>query len=139
VRQVNLPPGCRSLKLEDGTRYVAPREGGRVTVTDDHARAIDRMPGNGTAGLVTGMAGFALGTKKGRWCAPCHRVWNAWSELCPRCGLPTEPEQERPVPADGDQIEMDEAAGEAWEAMSARPARDLPGLRRLMERPSPFA
>ena len=27
---------------------------------------------------------------------------------------------------------------EAWEAINSRPARDLPGLRRLMERPSPF-
>ncbi|HUY45138.1 MAG TPA: hypothetical protein VMV92_05375 [Streptosporangiaceae bacterium] len=35
-------------------------------------------------------------------------------------------------------FEMDAAAAEAWEAMSGRPARDLPGLRALMERPSPF-
>lgn len=26
----------------------------------------------------------------------------------------------------------------AWDALNARPARDLPGLRRLMDRPSPF-
>ena len=30
-----------------------------------------------------------------------------------------------------------EAAG-AWEAINERPARDLPGLRELMRRPSPF-
>jgi len=30
-----------------------------------------------------------------------------------------------------------EAAG-AWEAINERPARDLPGLRELMQRPSPF-
>ena len=40
--------------------------------------------------------------------------------------------------ADRDRFELDEVAAEAWEAMNARPARDLPGLRRLMERPSPF-
>jgi uncharacterized protein (DUF1778 family) len=43
------------------------------------------------------------------------------------------------VLADRDRFELDLATIEAWEAMNARPARDLPGLRRLMERPSPFA
>jgi uncharacterized protein (DUF1778 family) len=42
------------------------------------------------------------------------------------------------VLADRDQFELDAVAVEAWEALNARPARDLPGLRRLMERPSPF-
>jgi uncharacterized protein (DUF1778 family) len=42
------------------------------------------------------------------------------------------------VLADRDRFELDAVAAEAWEAMNARPARDLPGLRRLMERPSPF-
>ena len=45
----------------------------------------------------------------------------------------------RHVLADRDLFELDPAAVGAWEAMNARPARDLPGLRRLMERPSPFA
>lgn len=42
------------------------------------------------------------------------------------------------VLADRDRFELDAVAAEAWAAMNARPARDLPGLRRLMERPSPF-
>jgi len=41
--------------------------------------------------------------------------------------------------ADRDRFDLDEMAAEAWDAMNARPASDLPGLRRLMERPSPFA
>ena len=41
--------------------------------------------------------------------------------------------------ADRDRFELDAVAVEAWETLNARPARDLPGLRRLMERPSPFA
>jgi len=41
--------------------------------------------------------------------------------------------------ADRDRFELDATAAEAWEAMNSRPARELPGLRRLMERPSPFA
>lgn len=43
------------------------------------------------------------------------------------------------VLADRDRFELDPVAVEAWEDMNARKARDLPGLRRLMERPSPFA
>jgi uncharacterized protein (DUF1778 family) len=43
------------------------------------------------------------------------------------------------VLADRDRFELDAVAAEAWEAMNARAARDLPGLRRLMERPSSFA
>ena len=43
------------------------------------------------------------------------------------------------VLADRDRFELDPVAEEAWEAMNAREARDLPGLRRLMERRSPFA
>ena len=93
---VNLPPGCRALKMEDGTRYVAGRTGGRVEVADGHAAAIDRLSGNGDAGLV-GRAGFhefASGRKAGRWCTNCQpaRLWQPWSALCPRCGAPTESE-----------------------------------------------
>ena len=47
-------------------------------------------------------------------------------------------EAARRVLADRDRFELDPVAVEAWEALNARPARDLPGLRRLMERPSPF-
>ena len=42
------------------------------------------------------------------------------------------------VLADRDRFELDAVAAEAWAAMNDRPARDLPGLRRLMERPSLF-
>ncbi len=45
----------------------------------------------------------------------------------------------RRVLADRDRFELDEAAVSAWDAVNARRARDLPGLRLLMERPSPFA
>jgi uncharacterized protein (DUF1778 family) len=43
------------------------------------------------------------------------------------------------VLADRDRFELNAITAEAWEAMNASPAQDLPGLRRLMERPSPFA
>ena len=48
-------------------------------------------------------------------------------------------EAARRVLADRDQFDMDGKAVEAWDSINARPARDLPGLRRLMDRPSPFA
>jgi uncharacterized protein (DUF1778 family) len=48
-------------------------------------------------------------------------------------------EAARRVLADRDRFALDEDALMAWEAINARRGRDLPGLRRLMERPSPFA
>lgn len=45
----------------------------------------------------------------------------------------------RRVLADRDRFELDADAVATWDAINARRARDLPGLRRLMERPSPFA
>jgi uncharacterized protein (DUF1778 family) len=44
----------------------------------------------------------------------------------------------RRVLADRDRFELDERAMAAWEKINSRPARDLPGLRRLMKRRSPF-
>lgn len=42
------------------------------------------------------------------------------------------------VLADRDRFELTAQAAAEWDAINDRPARDLPGLRRLMERPSPF-
>ncbi len=95
--QVNLPPGCKALAFEDGTRYVAPRSGGRIDVTHDHAAAIDKISGNGDAGLVTGKNRvFGALTKPGRWCTSCQpaRLWQPWSKECPRCGSATVPEND---------------------------------------------
>lgn len=47
-------------------------------------------------------------------------------------------EAARRVLADRDHIHLDPGALKQWEDINARPARDLPGLRRLMQRPSPF-
>ncbi len=44
----------------------------------------------------------------------------------------------RRVLADRTEFRLDEEAAEAWDAVNRRRGRDLPGLRRLMERPSPF-
>jgi len=42
------------------------------------------------------------------------------------------------VLADRDRFSLSADAAEEWESINARPARELAGLRRLMERPSPF-
>jgi uncharacterized protein (DUF1778 family) len=44
----------------------------------------------------------------------------------------------RRVLADRDHFELNATALEEWEAINARPAREIPGLRRLMQRRSPF-
>ena len=47
-------------------------------------------------------------------------------------------EAARRVLADRTLFELDAEAVAEWEAINRRKARDLPGLRRLMERPSTF-
>lgn len=42
------------------------------------------------------------------------------------------------VLADREQFVLSEHAASEWEAINSRPARELPGLRRLVARPSPF-
>lgn len=44
----------------------------------------------------------------------------------------------RRVLADRTEFTLDAESADAWEAINRRRARELPGLRRLMERPSPF-
>jgi len=44
----------------------------------------------------------------------------------------------RRVLGDRERFVLEEEALRAWESLNARPARDLPGLRRLMRRDSPF-
>ncbi len=44
----------------------------------------------------------------------------------------------RRVLADRTEFVLSPEDAGAWEAINERPARDLPGLRRLMQRPSPF-
>lgn len=44
----------------------------------------------------------------------------------------------RRVLADRTELVLDTEAAEAWDGVNRRRARELPGLRRFMERPSPF-
>jgi uncharacterized protein (DUF1778 family) len=47
-------------------------------------------------------------------------------------------EAARRLLADRERFDLDASTLKEWEVINARPARDLPGLRRLMQRPSPF-
>lgn len=44
----------------------------------------------------------------------------------------------RRVLTDRTDFALDAESAESWEAINRRRARDLPGLRRLMDRPTPF-
>ena len=44
----------------------------------------------------------------------------------------------RQVLADRTEFVLSPEAADAWDAINEHPARDLPGLRELMQRPSPF-
>jgi len=48
-------------------------------------------------------------------------------------------EAARRILADRGHFGLDPSALKQWEALNARPACDLPGLRALMQRPSPFS
>ena len=93
--KVQLPPGCRSLRFQDGTRVAAAREGGYVNVSEGHAQAIDQMAGNGDAGLLSASgAVYGAVRKPGRVCTRCGFHAYPWSMTCPRtgCGAETRPE-----------------------------------------------
>ena len=95
--RIPLPPGNAGLRMQDGTRYRADKEGGTVTVSDEHAPHVRREVG-GDAGLV-GYGAFRsfMGTKAGRWCISCRFLAQNWSLSCPRCGGDTIPEAEMPA------------------------------------------
>lgn len=83
---VNLPPGNFRLAFPDGS--LARRENGKAFVTDEQAKMINSMRGNGEGGLINGQPGErgAAGGAPGWSC--CGGLWYAWSPACPRCGKP---------------------------------------------------
>lgn len=95
--KVNLPPGCGGFTCADGTRYDA-RPGTSVVVSDRHADALDRSQ-YAEKDLLTAKQPLSFGTKRGRWCQACRRVWNAWNDVCPRCGAETVEHERKVGPA----------------------------------------
>jgi hypothetical protein len=90
------------MRMEDGKHYRANREGGKILVDDHHVDAINRMDGNGTAGLLNAaFREYGTSGKPGRRCTGCGRIYYAWTMTCPRpsCGAATEPEAASAVQA----------------------------------------
>src|SRR5580700_10617851 len=85
--KVTLPDGCMGLEFSDGTKVDG--RAGAAEVTETQARDIDHSWYR-RAGVMRGGPAFSFGTKAGRACRPCKRVWNAWNSLCPKCGAPTD-------------------------------------------------
>lgn len=86
--KVQLPPGCKGFDCKDGTKYTAGRAGGTVEVSDRHAKAINDGQ-YGQQDFISAKGALSFGTKKGKLCESCGRVWNAWNSTCPRCGCET--------------------------------------------------
>lgn len=80
-----VPPGCEGLRLEDGTRYAATRDGRIVVDREDHARAIERVGHNGGGHIHRVMVGAPVRTPS-KECTGCRFVGYAWQSTCPKCG-----------------------------------------------------
>lgn len=78
--------------MEDGTLYRATKPGGKIIVSDDHARDINKLRGNGEGGLINALFHeYGAGAVGGRVC-PCSRtIWHDWTKVCPKCGQETKP------------------------------------------------
>ena len=78
-----VPPGCEGLKLEDGTRYAAGRDGRIVVDRPDHARAIERVGHAGGGHIHRVMVGAPARTPS-KTCTVCRFVAYAWQANCPK-------------------------------------------------------
>lgn len=87
MTRVQLPPGCYGIETPSGKKYSA-RPGRTLDVPDHVADRIGKSTA-GASGVLRGGELLGLGTKRGRFCEPCRRWWQAWSAQCPRCGEPT--------------------------------------------------
>lgn len=83
LTRITLPDGCRGVDMATG-QYTA-RPGDSIQVSAGNAETIRQRAATARRGEQ-----HAFGTKRGRRCPPCGRVWNAWNTRCPRCEGPTE-------------------------------------------------
>jgi hypothetical protein len=89
---INLPPGNRRLTFADGSEPVTANRKGHAVVTDEQAKMINSMRGNGEGGLINARTGeFGPGATGGRTCACSPTRYYEWTKACPRCGAETVP------------------------------------------------
>jgi hypothetical protein len=86
--EIQLPNGCYGLQMPDG-KEINSRPGGRVDVPDEYVPLVDGSSA-ARSGTITTRRGFTLGTREGRWCAPCRFLAQGWSDRCPKCNGPTQ-------------------------------------------------
>lgn len=78
--------------MEDGTLYRATKPGGKITVSDEHARDIDKLRGNGEGGLLHAtFREYGDAAQGGRTCDCSPTIYYEWTKVCPRCGAETKP------------------------------------------------
>jgi hypothetical protein len=88
---IQMPDGCYGLQMPGG-KDINSRPGGRVDVPDEYIPFVENSTA-AKAGTITTRRGFNLGTRKGRWCAACRFLAQAWSDRCPKCTGPTQQAQ----------------------------------------------
>lgn len=93
MAKVQLPPGCYGFECKDGTKYTG-KPGTSVDVSDRHAEALKKSQFGGDGHLIGHVGRLSIGTKDGKWCRSCNRLWNVWNSTCPKCGTATESEAE---------------------------------------------
>jgi hypothetical protein len=91
--RVQMPPGCVGFRDRNTGRSIDANRQGFVDLDDSDAKRLKKSFHSGV-GLVSTEETFSIGTKKGRWCRSCNRVWNAWNKICSKCGADTIPEEE---------------------------------------------
>lgn len=84
-QKVSLPPGCSGFTTADGGTIKADKPGGSVELTDRQASALNKSQ-YAEQDFIKAGAGWSFGTHRGMFCAPCAREWNAWNDVCPKCG-----------------------------------------------------
>lgn len=90
MTRVQLPDGCQGLDMANGVKYTADKPGGTVEVSGKDAHYLGTS-WYGQSGVMKGAQALTIGTKAGRRCGPCNRLWQGWSMVCPRCGQDTQP------------------------------------------------
>jgi hypothetical protein len=91
MTRVNLPPGCYGIEVA-GYKSRRVKPGSHLDIDNPRVARLIGKSSNTELGIISNKELVGIGTKAGRWCKPCKRLWQAWSETCPKCGLETEPE-----------------------------------------------
>lgn len=94
--RITLPPGCAGFTTADG-RTLKAKPGSSIVLEDGDAKRLLNS-GHVSAGVISRQS-HRLGTKHGRWCVECRRLWQGWSYECPKCGELTVPEEFTFIPA----------------------------------------